>query len=211
MEPTFVAAGVVAAGAEKSNRSADALGAGCNAGEDENTSPKPPKPPVLAAGVGFGAGGGFGAGSKNDPPPSAGAACDVVFAADAPFGAPNPPVSDANGDEKDVSWAGAEGATLSELKASFRSPKADCGTPDCSPPRPPAGCAGCGAGCGAGFGADAYNDRMDCLRSDFDGPLAAPLAVPRSLEGRAGAAGGAPKKSRPSRDSVGLVCFGGAG
>src|SRR2546430_13465730 len=56
------------------------------------------------------------------------------------------------------------------------------GGPDCSPPRPPAGC----TGCGAGLGADAYSDRMDCLRSDFDGPLAAPLAAPRSLEGRAG-------------------------
>jgi hypothetical protein len=50
--------------------------------------------------VGFGgAGGDFGVGSKNDPPPSGGTACDVVFAA--LLAAPNPPVSDANGDDKD--------------------------------------------------------------------------------------------------------------
>jgi hypothetical protein len=52
---------------------------------------------------------------------------------------------------------------------------------------------------------------MDCLRSVLDGPLAAPPATPRSVEGRAGAAGGAQKKSRPRRDSAGLVCLAGAG
>jgi hypothetical protein len=98
---------------------------------------------------------------------------------------------------------------LSEPKASFRSPKADaCGPPDCRPPNPVWTVC---VGCGAGFGADAYSDRMDCLRSDFEGPFAAPLAAPRSFDGRVGGAGAAPKKSRPRRDSAGLVCFGGAG
>ncbi len=209
MEPMFIVDGAVAAGAEKSNRSADALGAGCDAAVDENTSPNPPNPPVVAVVVGFGAGGDFGAGSKNDPPPSGGAAC-VAFAAP-PLDAPNPPVSAENGDG--ACWAGPEDPTLSEPNASFRSPNADArGAPDCRPPKPPAwaGCAGC-AGCGAAFGADAYSDRMDCLRSDFDGPLAVPPTAPRSFDGRAGAAGGAPKKSRPRRDSAGLVCFAGAG
>jgi hypothetical protein len=110
MEPMFIVDGVVvAAGAEKSNRSADALAAGFDASDGENMSPKPPKPPFVPV-VGFGAAGGdFGTGSKNPPPPSGGIACDVaVFLAvvATPFPVPNPPVSPANGDEKeDVSGA----------------------------------------------------------------------------------------------------------
>lgn len=49
---------------------------------------------------------------------------------------------------------------------------------------------------------------MDCLRSAFDGPVDL-LSDPMSLEGRAGA-GALPKKSNPSRDSAGLLCFAGA-
>jgi hypothetical protein len=140
MEPVFIV-DVVAAGAVKSKRSTDALGAGCGAAGDENVSPKPANPPVAVV-VGFGAAGGdFGAGSKNDPPPSGGTACDIIFgAAAAPFFAPNPPVNPSNGDENDVSCAcraGAEDATLSEPKASFKSPNADTrGAPDCRPPKP---------------------------------------------------------------------------
>jgi hypothetical protein len=60
------------------------------------------------------------------------------------------------------------------------------------------------------FGVDAYNDRIDCFKSDLEGP-AAPPAAPKSLDGLAGAAGELPKKSSPSRDSAGFVCFAGAG
>src|SRR5258708_37978109 len=93
MDPIFIADGAVAAGAEKSNRSADALGAGCDA-VDENTSPNPPNPPVTVV-VGFGAGGDFGAGSKNDPPPSGGGPWGGLRPP--PPGAPKPPVSPAHG------------------------------------------------------------------------------------------------------------------
>jgi hypothetical protein len=61
------------------------------------------------------------------------------------------------------------------------------------------------------LGTVAYNDRIDCFKSDLDwgGAEASP---PRSLDGRAGAAAGElPKKSSPNRDSAGFVAFGGAG
>lgn len=47
---------------------------------------------------------------------------------------------------------------------------------------------------------------MDCFRSGRD----CPPELDTVLAGRLCAGGGAPKKSRPSRESAGLVCFGGA-
>lgn len=65
----------------------------------------------------------------------------------------------------------------------------------------------CGGGCG--FGAEAYNERIDCLRSGLDGAVD-PEGVDAELDGLPDAeAGGPPKKSRPSRESAALVCFGG--
>ena len=63
-------------------------------------------------------------------------------------------------------------------------------------------------GCGAGLGVDAYNERIDCLRSGLDGAA----AVGPVLEGLAGCADAPPpRKSRPNSESPALVCFGGAG
>jgi hypothetical protein len=81
---------------------------------------------------------------------------------------------------------------------------------DCNPPKE--SCRPCTA-CwvGADFGAAfEYNDSIDCLRSGRDGAAEAP-DVPVVLDGRAGGADEAPpKKSKPSNESPGLVCFGGA-
>jgi len=48
---------------------------------------------------------------------------------------------------------------------------------------------------------------MDCFRSGRDWVP----GVDAALEGRFGAGASVPKKSNPSRESAGLVCFGGAG
>jgi len=65
------------------------------------------------------------------------------------------------------------------------------------------------AGAAACLGAEAYKDRMDCLRSDRPGTPGVPTDA--ALDGRAGGADCVPpKKSRPSNDSPGLFCFGGA-
>ncbi len=60
------------------------------------------------------------------------------------------------------------------------------------------------------MGAEAYNERIDCLRSGLDG-TAEPDGVEAELDGLADVAdGGPPKKSRPSNESAALACFRGA-
>jgi hypothetical protein len=60
------------------------------------------------------------------------------------------------------------------------------------------------------LGADAYKDRIDCFRSDR-GLLPVVAAPEAALAGRAGGADWlVPKKSRPSRESPGRFCLGGA-
>jgi hypothetical protein len=57
------------------------------------------------------------------------------------------------------------------------------------------------------LGVEAYNDNIDCLRSGLDGAdCCGPV-----LEGLAGCAPPPPMKSKPSKESPALVCFGGAG
>ena len=51
---------------------------------------------------------------------------------------------------------------------------------------------------------------MDCFRSALEGVVEA-VPVPGPLDGLAAGAGEVPKKSNPSRDSAGFVCFAGAG
>src|SRR5437879_4922457 len=72
------------------------------------------------------------------------------------------------------------------------------------PKEPDDACDGCCWGCGRG--AEAYRDRIDCFKSGLD---CAP-GVAAALDGRAGACA-SPKKSSPSNESAGFVCFGGAG
>ena len=60
------------------------------------------------------------------------------------------------------------------------------------------------------MGADAYNERIDCLRSGLEGSDG-PAGVEAELDGLPGVAiGGPPKKSRPSNESAALACLGGA-
>ena len=95
------------------------------------------------------------------------------------------------------------------LKASLSPPKLDC-CPigdcidgDCI--RPKELWRSC-CGCGCGFGVEAYNERIDCLRSGREGPDE-PRAFPEALEGlSAGAEGGLPKKSRPNNESPCFAC-----
>ena len=60
------------------------------------------------------------------------------------------------------------------------------------------------------MGAEAYNERIDCLRSGLEG-IAEPVGVEAELEGLPDVAdGGPPKKSRPSNESAAFACLGGA-
>lgn len=60
------------------------------------------------------------------------------------------------------------------------------------------------------MGAEAYNERIDCLRSGLEGS-AEPDGVVAELDGLPDAVDGAPpKKSRPSNESAALACLGGA-
>ena len=59
-----------------------------------------------------------------------------------------------------------------------------------------------------GFGAEAYKERIDCFKSGLEG-IVEPEGVDTELAGLAeAAAGGPPKKSRPSKESEALVVFG---
>lgn len=60
--------------------------------------------------------------------------------------------------------------------------------------------------CGGGAGLEAYRDKMDCFKSGRD----CTPGVAAALEGRFGGGAESPKKSRPSRESAGFVCLGGA-
>ena len=96
---------------------------------------------------------------------------------------------------------GLGASKLSELKASSRVALAvrdfSCADPDWLAP---------GAGAGAALGAEAYSDSIDCFRSVLCGRPEPVVAV--ALDGRAGGAEfEPPKKSRPSKDSPGFVCF----
>lgn len=58
------------------------------------------------------------------------------------------------------------------------------------------------------MGAEAYNERIDCLRSGLEG-IAEPDGVEAELDGLPEVAdGGPPKKSRPSNESAALACLG---
>ena len=98
---------------------------------------------------------------------------------------------------------------LRPLKASSIPPRVDCGCVGaaCIPPKDGwRSC--CGGGCG--LGPEAYNDKIDCLRSGREG-TADPVGVDAELDGLpVDEAGGAPKNSRPSNESAAFVCFGGA-
>lgn len=60
------------------------------------------------------------------------------------------------------------------------------------------------------MGAEAYNERMDCLRSGLEG-TAELDGVEAELDGLPEVAdGGPPKKSRPSKESAAFTCLGGA-
>lgn len=62
---------------------------------------------------------------------------------------------------------------------------------------------------GDDFGAEEYNDRIDCLRSGRDEPDGNPPS--KALAGPTGEVDDPPpKKSKPSSDSPGLMCLGGA-
>lgn len=69
----------------------------------------------------------------------------------------------------------------------------------------------CCAGAGCGFGAVAYRDRIDCFKSGLETPAWAP-DVGAVLPGRlTGVDWLLPKKSKPSNESAGFVCFAAAG
>lgn len=58
------------------------------------------------------------------------------------------------------------------------------------------------------MGAEAYNERIDCLRSGLEG-TAEPDGVDAELDGLPEVAdGGLPKKSRPSNESAAFACLG---
>lgn len=104
---------------------------------------------------------------------------------------------------EDTGFGGGAGEDkLSDPKASSIPPNADGGAGDCC---------GCGCGCGVGFGADAYNERILCFKSGRAAGCVFPALINEALEGRGGGAAlEVPKKSSPSRESAGLVAFGGA-
>ena len=60
------------------------------------------------------------------------------------------------------------------------------------------------------MGAEAYNERIDCLRSGLEA-TAEPDGVEAELDGLPDVADdGPPKKSRPSNESAAFACLGGA-
>ena len=60
------------------------------------------------------------------------------------------------------------------------------------------------------MGTEAYNERIDCLRSGLEG-TAVPDGVEAELDGLPDVAdGGPPKKSRPSNESAAFACLLGA-
>ena len=75
------------------------------------------------------------------------------------------------------------------------------------PPNDP--CLSCCVLC-CGFGAEAYKESIDCFKSGLEGSVE-PAGVDAVLEDLAEvAAGGPPKKSRPSSESEAFVGFGAA-
>ena len=111
------------------------------------------------------------------------------------------------------------GLKLRLLNASSKSLKLEvdccCTGGDCIPPNEGwRSCCDCCWGCG--FGAEAYNDKMDCLRSGLEGPVE-PAGVDDTLGGLIPAVDGPPKKSSPNSESaaleglVGAVALGGGG
>lgn len=62
---------------------------------------------------------------------------------------------------------------------------------------------------GWGLGADAYNERMDCLRSGRDAAAEVEREDGRPEGPPEGADGAPPKKSSPSSESAGFGCAGG--
>lgn len=65
----------------------------------------------------------------------------------------------------------------------------------------------CCAGAGCGFGAVAYKDKIDCFKSGLETPACVP-EVGVALPGRlTGVDWELPKKSKPSNESAGFVCF----
>lgn len=65
----------------------------------------------------------------------------------------------------------------------------------------------CCVGAGCGFGAVAYSERIDCFRSGRESPVCE-VDVGAVLPGRlAGVDWLLPKKSKPSNESAGFVCF----
>ena len=104
------------------------------------------------------------------------------------------------------------GLKLRLLNASSKPPKLEveccCSGGDCIPPNEGwRSCCGCCWGCG--FGAEAYNDKMDCLRSGLEEPVE-PAGVDDTLGGLIPALDGPPKKSSPSSESAALEGFVGA-
>lgn len=60
------------------------------------------------------------------------------------------------------------------------------------------------------MGAEAYNERIDCLRSGLE-VLAEPDGIEAELDGLPDVVDdGPPKKSRPSSESAAFACLGGA-
>ena len=111
------------------------------------------------------------------------------------------------------------GLKLRLLNASSKPPKLEVACcwagGDCIPPNEGwRSCCDCCWGCG--FGAEAYNDRMDCLRSGLEGPVE-PAGVEDTLDGLTPEVDGPPKKSSPRSESaaldglVGTVALGGGG
>ena len=154
----------------------------------------------------------FGVGSKKLPPLNGAEETFGTDGAAVEIGPePKPPIPE-NAELLDCNGGAAAVAVLElgklrPLKASVRPPKASfcCAGGDAIPPK--RSClACCGSGAGAGLGADEYSDKMDCFKSGREGPFIA-RGFAAELAGRALAGWELPKKSKPSNESPGFVCF----